>query len=121
MADKPHTDKALKQLFKQLPEEQVPPGLNNGILQHIQKANETRRRRNVWAVWCAVSLASAAMIFMPFVIFRYLFIDVSKMFRDIFSLHLENTGNFPTLAIFVGVAALLLLFIDYRLRKFFLH
>ncbi len=121
MADKIYTDKALKQLFKQLPEEQLPPGLNSGILQHIEKANETRRRRNVWGVWTAVSLASVAMIFLLIGIFRHLSIDMLKIFRDIFPVPTESAGHTLTLAIIVGGAALLLLFIDNRVRKFFLR
>ena len=121
MADKIYTDKALKQLFKQLPEEQLPPGLNPGILQHIEKANETRRRRNVWGVWSAVSLASVDMILLLIGIFRYLSIDMLKIFKNIFSVPTESVGYAPTLAIIVGGATLLLLFIDNRIRKFFLR
>lgn len=121
MADKAYTDKALKQLFKQLPEDEIPSGLNAGILQHIEKAGEVRHRRNLWGVWCSVSLVSVAMIFLPIGIFHYWSIDLLKIFKDIFSEQAETAGNFPTLAIIVGVAAILLLFVDNRLRKLFLH
>ncbi len=121
MADKIHTDKALKQLFKQLPEEQLPSELNAGILQYIQKAGETRRRRNLWGIWCAVSLASVALIFLPIGIFHFLSVDLLKMFKDIFPTPSATVGQFPTLTVIIGVVAILLLFIDNRLRKFFLH
>lgn len=121
MADKTYTDKALKQLFKQLPEEQLPRELDAGILLHIQKTEKASRRKNLWGIWCAVSLASIAVIFLPIGIFRYLSIDALKMFKDIFPPLSETAGHFPSLAVIVGAAAILLLFIDNRLRKFFLR
>lgn len=121
MEDQLYTDKAIKQLFKQLPDERIPAGLNAGILQHIQKADAIRRRRNLWAVWGIVSLVSVALIFLPIGIFHFLSIDLWKMFKDIFPAQAESAGHFPTLTVIVGAIAVLLLFIDNRLRKFFLR
>lgn len=121
MEDQQFNDKAIKQLFKQLPEDRIPEELNSGIFQHIQKADEIRRRRNLWAVWSIVSLVSVALIFLPIGIFHFLSIDLWKMFGDIFPAQAESAGHFPTLTVIVGAIAVLLLFIDNRLRKFFLR
>lgn len=68
-----------------------------------------------------VSLASVALIFLPIGIFHFLSVDLLKMFRDIFLTPSATVGQFPTLTVIIGVVAILLLFIDNRLRKFFLH
>lgn len=121
MPDQEYPDKALRQLFSKLPQEQIPGDLNIRILQHIEKAHEARQRKKAYGLWVAVSLISVGMILLIVGIFRYLSFDFTGMFKN--ALPAASLSQFPFLYLYilVGIIGGVLLFIDYRLRKLFMH
>lgn len=112
-----NSDQALRQLLEKLPEEQIPAHLNAGIMKHIHKASESRRRWNLLFAWASVGGTSIAMIIIMISVFRHLSIDFTGILRDAFSSFPQISFSILSLYILVGVIALVLLYIDYRIRK----
>lgn len=114
-----NSDQALRQLLEKLPEEQIPAHLNIGIMEHIHKASESRHRRNLLFTWGAVAGTSIAMLLMMIGVFRYLSIDIVGIFRSTFSYLPQTSFSILSLYIMLGTIALVLLYIDYKIRKRF--
>ncbi|MFR3330844.1 MAG: hypothetical protein ACLTSL_11910 [Odoribacter splanchnicus] len=114
-----YTDQSLYKLFQQLPEEKLPEHLNAGIMQEVYQLHQKKQQRIQWATWVAVSIACIGMIFFSIKVFQYLHIDFKALFQNLFTFQeISVSGN--TLYFLIGGIALLLLLLDYRLRKTFL-
>lgn len=114
--EKEYSDQSLRQLFSQLPREELSPAFNQEVMKRIFQEKSIRQRRNQWIIWGATSLSSLSIIGLCILLFRYLSIDLSKYFQGIF--------QFPSLPesswspyIFIGGVAMLLLFLDNFVRK----
>lgn len=114
-----YSDKALRNLLKEIPEEKLSAGFRTELMGHIFHENGIRKRRNLWAIWSCGTITCFSIITSTILIFRYLSIDFGTIFNKIFILpeiRLQDWGAY----VFIGILALLLLVIDFRLRKIFL-
>lgn len=114
-----NTDQALYKLFQQLPEEKLPEHMNAGIMQEIYQLHQKKQQRIQWLIWGSVSIACLGIIFFSIKVFQYLHIDFQALFQNLFSFQGISVHE-NALYFLIGGIALLLLLLDYRLRKTFL-
>lgn len=101
----------LENLFRQMPEEELPASFRLNVMQQIAKEAVKVRKRNEWFGLAAVIAASLLMLAMAVVSFFY--IELPQV-------------NWPKIDLsalsfyfYIGILSLLLLFADYKLRKAF--
>lgn len=113
-----YTDQGLRQLFDKLPKEKLSPDFECKIMDRIRDEKAHRHILIQWLIWSSVGLATSGMIILMCSIFHYFSINLSDYFQDLFKLSQIEISRW-TPYLFVGISALLLLFLDHQLRKFF--
>ena len=102
-------DDILKTLIQQLPEEPLPENFNDRLMKKLSDEKIQRTKRNERITIVAITIVSMVMIAMAAFIFKYLDIE----------LEYPNFEMVPFYA-FIGTLALLLLIMDYKLRRIFM-
>lgn len=111
-------DKALYKIFSSPGEDFFPENFNERIMQNIYQAQKKKERRNLLIV-IFTSLLMLSLAFYTLV--HYLNFNFLETFSSIFK-PLPRI-QFPVSGIYLAIGAivLLLLWLDYRLRKYFRH
>lgn len=105
---------ALEQLFMQLPEERLPIDFRATLMQKVMRQAAVKRKRNECLSWLALIMASIALIALAVASLAYL--DFSWPHFELFK------GESYPFYCSIGVLALLLLVVDYKLRQhYFSH
>lgn len=101
----------LENLFRQMPEEELPMSFRLNMMQQITKETVKNRKRNEWFGLTATIVG--ALIMSSLAISAFIYLDLPKI-------ELPKM-DFSTLQfyIYIGLLSLLLLFIDHKLRKVF--
>lgn len=105
-----HTD-PLGNLFRQLPEEELPATFRGHVMQQVMAEAQKAKKRNERLGMLAAILASLVMVALG--VLSFLFIGLPKI--SIPKLDLSVCSFY----IYVGVLTLFLLFVDYKLRQVF--
>lgn len=101
----------LENIFRQMPEEELPVSFRLNLMQQITKEAAKVRKRNEWFGLAAVIAASLLMLAIAAVSFFYM--ELPKI-----SWPKINLSAF-SFYFYIGILSLLLLFVDYKLRKAF--
>lgn len=113
-----HSDQSLRNLFMQIPDEKLPDDFNAELLTLIQRKQRMSQQKRWWLIWSSVSISSIGIVCMTIKVLQYLSIDLKPVFRTIFNIP-EIPIQIWTPFFFSGSIALLLLFLDFRLRKIY--
>ncbi|WP_280749313.1 hypothetical protein [Parabacteroides sp. PF5-9] len=101
----------MKQLFKQLPEKQLPADFRSAVMQQVMAETVRLKKRNERFGFIAVLIASVCMIALA--IMALIFHGIPKI-----SIQLPSVIYFSFYG-FIGICCLFLLFLDYFFRKKF--
>ncbi|MDH6535710.1 hypothetical protein D0T51_11780 [Parabacteroides sp. 52] len=99
----------LKNLFKQLPEEQLPVDFRTNLMQQVLAESARVKKQNEYGGLIAVILASLAILALATVAFLYM--KIPQITIDWSSL------TIPSFYFFIGALAFILLVGDYLMRK----
>lgn len=109
MVNENRMDSLLKETFSRLPEERLPEGFRDKLMERIILENERAKRKEERISLIATIVASLMMI--AAAILTYIYMDIDWI-------------NLPTTApstwrfyIYIGGITMLLLYVDYRLRR----
>ena len=100
-----------EQLFTQLPEERLPMDFRATLMQKVMRQAAIRRKHNERLSWLALIMASIALIALAVASLAYL--DFSWTHFELFK------GECYPFYCLIGVLALLLLMLDYKLRQLY--
>ena len=100
-----------EQLFAQLPEERLPMDFRATLMQKVMRQAAIKRKRNERLSWLALIMASIALIALAVASLAYL--DFSWTPFELF-----KGESYPFYCL-IGVLALLLLMLDYKLRQLY--
>ena len=106
----------LENLFRQMPEEELPASFRLNVMRQIAKETVKVKKRNEWFGLSAVIVASLGMLGMAVAFLFYMDLpqmswpkmEWAKIDLPIFSFYF-----------YIGILTLILLFLDYKLRKVF--
>lgn len=101
----------LENLFRNMPEEELPASFHIHVMQQVIKEAVKIKKRNERLGLLAVILASLAMLALAVLAFLYMDlprITMPKMDFSVFSFYL-----------YIGILSLFLLFLDYKFRRTF--
>ena len=101
----------LENLFRQMPEEELPASFRLNVMQQIAKETVKVRKRNEWFGLAAVIAASLLMLAIAAVSFFYMELPPISWPK----INLSALSFY----FYIGILSLLLLFADYKLRKAF--
>ena len=101
----------LKDLFSQMPEEELPASFRANAMRQIMAEAERIRKRNERWGWIAVIAASLLMV--GIAIASFLYMNIPPI-----SVQIPNMSTLPFYA-YIGMLALILLGADYKLRQIF--
>ena len=101
----------LKDLFSQMPEEELPASFRANAMRQIMAEAERIRKRNERWGWIAVIAASLLMI--GIAIASFLYMNIPPI-----SVQIPNMSTLPFYA-YIGMLALILLGADYKFRQLF--
>ncbi|WP_075559013.1 hypothetical protein [Parabacteroides timonensis] len=107
----------LEKLFSQLPEEELPASFRLNVMQQITSEAAKVQKRNERFGLAAVVIASLGMLGMAIALILY-YIGLPETAEIQIRWPQIDTGIF-SFYFYIGILALLLLFLDYRLRKLF--
>ena len=107
----------LEKLFNQLPEEELPASFRLKVMQQITSEAAKVQKRNERFGLAAVVIASLGMLGMAIALILY-YIGLPETAEIQIRWPQIDTGIF-SFYFYIGILALLLLFLDYRLRKLF--
>ena len=107
----------LEKLFNQLPEEELPASFRLNVIQQITSEAAKVQKRNERFGLAAVVIASLGMLGMAIALILY-YIGLPETAEIQIRWPQIDTGIF-SFYFYIGILALLLLFLDYRLRKLF--
>ncbi|WP_288208069.1 hypothetical protein [uncultured Parabacteroides sp.] len=107
----------LEKLFNQLPEEELPASFRLNVMQQITSEAAKVQKRNERFGLAAVVIASLGMLGMAIALILY-YIGLPETAEIQIRWPQIDTGIF-SFYFYIGILALLLLFLDYRLRKLF--
>ena len=107
----------LEKLFNQLPEEELPASFRLNVMQQITSEAAKVQKRNARFGLAAVVIASLGMLGMAIALILY-YIGLPETAEIQIRWPQIDTGIF-SFYFYIGILALLLLFLDYRLRKLF--
>lgn len=108
--NQPHTD-LLENLFKQMPDDELPRAFRFNVMQQVMAESIRIKKRNERFGLLAVILASLSMVALA--VLAILYMDLPKLV-----LPALNPSAFP-FYVYIGALTLLLLFADHKLRKVF--
>lgn len=105
---------ALNDLFRKLPEEELPPLFRENMMQKIMREAVRIKKRNERLALLAVIAASLVMVTLAVLAFIYMELPVLK-----FSFSISHLSTLPSVPfyVYIGILSLLLLFGDYKIRK----
>ena len=106
-----------EKLFNQLPEEELPASFRLNVMQQITSEAAKVQKRNERFGLAAVVIASLGMLGMAIALILY-YIGLPETAEIQIRWPQIDTGIF-SFYFYIGILALLLLFLDYRLRKLF--
>lgn len=109
METKPTGDDFLKVMFQHLPEEKLSVSFRQEVMMRIQLEALRVQRRNAILRTVALSVASFLIIGLSVMAFVFLKMPFPEW-------HIPQL-SIPPLWLFIGVATLILLFVDYWLRR----
>lgn len=104
----------LNQLFRKLPEEQLPDSFRSHMMEQIIKESIKAKKRNERMSLLAAILASLVMIALGVISFIYM--EIPKISIAFSKPDYSSFSSF-SLYIYIGILALLLLFADYKMRQ----
>lgn len=104
-------------LFRQLPEEELPASFQTNVMQQIQKETIRREQRKTWLEWIFVMVASLTMIGLALAALLYIGTPLQIAFPRLELSRILSEGFLFYL--YIGILSLFLLFADYRLRRAF--
>lgn len=115
-------DKRLKELFQQLPDEKPSNDFSAVMMQKIHREALRKNRREVriqcvWIITATFSLLGLAYYALKSIDFTFQLPDFSLEIPA-FSLHIPQP-HIPTIFICIGFCALLLLGLDYLMRRLY--
>ena len=114
--DKEYSDQALRQLFGNLPEDKISPVLNQEIMNRVFREKTFLHRRNQILIWGCTSLFSLGIIGLCIFVMQHFSIDLFRFFKGALRFPEIPETNW-SFYIFIGGAALLLLFTDNLIRR----
>ena len=107
----------LENLFRQMPEEELPASFRLNVMQQIAQETVKVKKRNEWFGLAAVIAASLGMLGMAVAFLFYM---------DFPQIIWPNKIEWPQIDLpifsfyfYIGILTLILLFLDYKLRKVF--
>lgn len=118
MDDNKKNPDILENLFRQMPEEELPASLRLNVMQQIAKESAKVNKRNERLGLVAVIIASLLMLAMAVASFFYLGLPESSWSQITWpKIHLDLPAF--SFYFYIGILTLLLLFLDYKFRKAF--
>lgn len=105
----------LENLFRQLPEEELPASFRLNVMQQITRETVKARKRNEWFGLAAVIAASLGMLGIAVVSILH-YMDMTEITYPKIAWPAFNLPIF-SFYFYIGMLTLLLLFLDYKLRK----
>lgn len=109
MVNENRMDSLLKDTFSRLPEERLPEGFRDKLMERIVVENERAKRKEELISLTATIVASLMMIAAAIMTYIYMDIDWISMPTTA-----PSTWHFY---LYIGGITMLLLFVDYRLRR----
>lgn len=116
MNDNKKTPDIFEDLFRQMPEEELPASFRLNVMQQIARESIKVNKRNEWLGLAAIIAASLLMLAMAVGSFFYIKLDEPSPME--FSWPTID-WNLPAFSFYfyIGILSLVLLFADYMLRK----
>ncbi|MDR1500545.1 MAG: hypothetical protein LBI58_06140 [Tannerellaceae bacterium] len=125
----PHRGDPLRPLFKRLDPVGLPPSFNDKVMEEVRKAQRRRVKRSERLGLLSAALASAAIITLALIVLSHTgaghikwpapdlsAFDLSSIYFSSIDLSTLNLSTLP-LYTYVGALSLLLLWMDYLLRR----
>lgn len=107
----------LQELFSRMEEEKLPDTFRIDVMKRVLIEAAKIKKRNEFLGLLSVIFASLAIIALAFLSFIYMGMTTSTFIPKVTMPHIDLTTVF--FYFFIGVLALLLLFMDYQIRRIF--
>lgn len=118
MNDNKNNPDIFENLFRQMPEEELPAPFRLNVMQQIARESIKVNKRNEWLGLAAVVAASLLMLAIAVASFFYIRLPEQWSMQISWPAIDFNLSAF-SFYFYIGILSLVLLFADYRLRKRF--